>query len=138
MVLTIVATVGAVLTLIPWPGADYPNVLGYRSLCPFAPAATLYCLLIAGVSCFFRASLVKDQEGSARQRLRRHRIHLVPLVLVAALAVAATLWHAEVKSRYPDGSGGATPAGSLNVEDRAQADASKVDDKAESVRVPMA
>lgn len=108
-VLTIVATVGGILTLIPWPNASYPNVLGYRSLCTFAPAASLYCFLIAGVSCFIRASLVKDQDGSAGQRLRRHGKHLVPLAVVALLAVAATFWFTSVKSQYPDGEGGATP-----------------------------
>lgn len=109
VVFTIVATVGGLLTLIPWPGASYPNVLGYRSLCTFAPAATLYCFLIAGVSCFIRASLVKDQDGSVRQRLRRHGKHLVPLALLAVLAVAATFWFTSVKSQYPDGDGAATP-----------------------------
>ena len=109
LVLTIVATVGGILTLIPWPKASYPNVLGYRSLCTFAPAASLFCFLVAGVRCFIRASLGKDQQGSPRQRLRRHGKHLVPLALLAVLAVATTFWFTSVKSQYPDGEGAATP-----------------------------
>ncbi|NBC30901.1 MAG: hypothetical protein GVY29_13030 [Spirochaetes bacterium] len=109
LVLTIVATVGGVLTLIPWPNASYPNVLGYKSLCTFAPAATLFCFAIAGLSCYFRASLVKDQGGSAGDRLRRHGMSLAPIALLLILAVGATVWFLVVKGQYPDGESSATP-----------------------------
>lgn len=65
--LSIIATVGGILTLIPNPGATYPNILGYRSLCTYAPAATVYCFLIAGLSCFARASFVKRRAQSVAQ-----------------------------------------------------------------------
>lgn len=109
MVLTIVATVGGVLTLIPWPNAGYPNILGYRSLCTFAPAATLFCFAIAGLTCYFRASLVRDQAGSAGERLRRHGKSLAPIAVVMLLAVGATVWFLTVKGQYSDGDSTATP-----------------------------
>ncbi|MFW5786571.1 MAG: hypothetical protein ACOCYC_04945 [bacterium] len=113
LVLTIVATVGGLLTLMPWPNASYPNVLGYKSLCTFAPAATLFCFAIAGLSCYFRASLAKDQGGSAGDRLRRHGMSLAPIALLLVLAIGATVWFLVVKSQYPDGESAATPVSTL-------------------------
>jgi len=109
LALTIVATVGGLLTLMPWPNASYPNVLGYKSLCTFAPAATLFCFVIAGLSCYLRASLVKDQGGSAGDRLRRHGMSLAPIAVVLILATGATVWFLVVKGRYPDGESSVTP-----------------------------
>lgn len=101
LVVTIVATVGGVLTLIPSAAASYPNVLGYRSLCTFAPAATLYCFAIAGASCVVRASLVKRKALYGKPVVKPAAVAVVSAVLV--LAVAATVWFVAVKSTYTDG-----------------------------------
>lgn len=106
LILTIVATVGGILTLIPWPSASYPNVLGYRSLCTFAPAATFFCFAIAGTSCVIRASLVKRRAIAGRAVVRA-----APVVVVALLyftAIGFTVWFGLVKSTYTDGASGAT------------------------------
>ena len=107
LVVSLVATVGAVLTLIPASGASYPNLFGYRSLCTFAPAASLYCATIAGASCVIRASLVKRRAytGGTSQ------FRLVPIVVVAVLlagAIASNAWFISVKSEYTDGTSVAT------------------------------
>ncbi|MCG8473396.1 MAG: hypothetical protein MI742_16275 [Desulfobacterales bacterium] len=41
--------VSAASTLVPWAGASEANVLGFRSLCPFAPFSTLICLMGANI-----------------------------------------------------------------------------------------
>ncbi len=107
--LTILSAIGGVLTLLPVPGASYPNVLGYRSLCTFAPAATLFCFLIAGTSCVIRASLVKRRAFSGGKAV----VRIVPVVVMSFIllfAVASTLWFGSVKSRYPDSETHATIA----------------------------
>lgn len=101
LVVSVVATVGGILTLIPAAGASYPNVLGYRSLCTFAPAATLYCFAIAGASCVIRASLVKRKALYGKPIVKPAAVAVVGAVLV--LAVASTVWFVAVKSSYPDG-----------------------------------
>jgi hypothetical protein len=109
LVLSIVATVGGVLTLMPASGASYPNILGYRSLCTFAPAATLYCFSVAGITCVLRASLIKRKAFSGgTPQFRFPPIAAVSVVLVAA--VAATFWFTAVKSQYPDSTTTATTA----------------------------
>ncbi|MBN2508916.1 MAG: hypothetical protein JXB03_01525 [Spirochaetales bacterium] len=99
---TVLATLGGLLTLLPHSGASYPNVMYYSSLCTFAPAATLYCFFIAGSVCFFRSSFVKDRDGSPAERLKRHKKSLLPLILLLAAALASTFWFTQVKSRYVD------------------------------------
>ena len=101
LILTIVATVGGILTLIPWQGASYENVLGYRSLCTFAPAATLYCFAIAGASCIVRASLVKRRALFGKPVFKTPAVAVVAVFLV--LALAATGWFISVKRQYTDG-----------------------------------
>jgi hypothetical protein len=106
LVLSLIATVGGVLTLIPASGASYPNLLGYRSLCTFAPAATLYCFAVAGISCVVRASLVKRKALFGKAVFRAPAIAVVAVVLV--LGIAATGWFVTEKSRYVDGESAAT------------------------------
>ncbi|MFP4112757.1 MAG: hypothetical protein ACOC2Y_00895 [Spirochaetota bacterium] len=106
LAVTVLATLGGLLTLVPAPGASYPNLLGYRSLCTFAPAATLYCFAIAGASCVLRASLVKRKAFTGRASFRAPAIVVVALVL--ALGLASTGWFIAVKSHYPDGESSAT------------------------------
>ncbi|MDC7234490.1 MAG: hypothetical protein PQJ58_14755 [Spirochaetales bacterium] len=110
MGLTITATAGGLLTLLPREAASYPNLAGYRSVCTFAPAATLYCFLIAGVSCLIRSTLIKDKSGSPGERIRRHSKSLIPLVLVLAGALAFTVHYGNIKRIYTDDTTAATEA----------------------------
>jgi len=102
LALTIISTLAGVATLFPHTGASYPSVLGYKSLCTFAPAATFYCFLIAGISCFIRSTFIKDQSGSKPERLNRHSPSFIPLTLILILAIGSTIWFVNVKARYPD------------------------------------
>ncbi len=99
--LSFIATIGGMLTLAPNAAASYPNVLGYRSLCTFAPAATLFCFAIAGISCVLRASLIKRRAMVGKPVFRAPAVAAVATIL--ALAVAATAWFASVTSQYTDG-----------------------------------
>lgn len=104
LLISLLATVGGMLTLMPRSAASYPNILGYSSLCTFAPAATFYCFFIAGLSCFIRASFVKDQLGTAGERFHNHRKALfIPGFLLAA-ALSSTYFFMQVKILYIDGS----------------------------------
>ena len=108
LILTVLAAAGGVVTLLPREAASYPNLLGYRSVCTFAPAASLFCFAAAGVSCFLRASLAKESSGTPRQRMARHFGSVVPIALVLLLALGSTVWYAVVKVRYVDASTEAT------------------------------
>jgi len=101
LALSAILALAGLATLLPNPGASWPNVMGYRSLCTFAPAGTLYCFFLAGLTCFFRASLVKEREGSAASRLKKHGKALAVLAAILILAFTATAWHLTVKSAYP-------------------------------------
>jgi uncharacterized protein with FMN-binding domain len=81
----------AVVTLIPNPGASKPNVLGYRSVCAFAPAATALCALAAGVTCLLRNRLVSIRAASARYQ---------PPIAMAAVAAAAITVAAVFGARF--------------------------------------
>lgn len=108
LLLSFLATLGGILTMIPRAAASYPNILGYSSLCTFAPAATLYCFFIAGLSCFIRATFIKDQLGTAVQRFMNHRKALIlPSVLLLG-ALTVTFFFMQVKSPYLDGSSAAS------------------------------
>jgi hypothetical protein len=48
MGVTIVILALAVLTIIPWPGASTPSMLGYRSLCSASPISTFLLVVLAG------------------------------------------------------------------------------------------
>ncbi len=56
----------AIVTLIPSAAASKPNVLGYRSVCSFAPAATALCGLAAGIVCTIRNRLVSSRSAATR------------------------------------------------------------------------
>jgi uncharacterized protein with FMN-binding domain len=75
----------ALVTLIPNPAAVKPNVLGYRSVCSFAPAATALCGILAGITC-----TVRNRVFSRRSSSMRYRPLIVPggvgiLLIVTAL-----------------------------------------------------
>ena len=103
LLFSLLSALGGVLTLIPRTGASYPNIMGYSSICTFAPAATLYCFFLAGLSCFLRASLVKESQGSAGERMKKHMKALIPLGVLLAAALAVTGIFLQVKSTYTDG-----------------------------------
>lgn len=109
LLLTVAAAVGGIITLIPNAAASYPNVLGYRSVCTFAPAATLFCFAVAGTSCVLRASLVKRKGMTGKASFRAPAVAVVGLILV--LGVVSTVWYLSVKSAYvgPDATTQATP-----------------------------
>ena len=108
LLLTILASVAGLLTLIPLASASYPNVMGYKSLCTFAPAATFYCFLIAGTSCFIRSTLIKDQSGSGMKRLVKHIRSLIPLLIMLTAALLSTYLIVLEKEIYIDDVAGAT------------------------------
>jgi uncharacterized protein with FMN-binding domain len=76
----------AVVTLLPSGAASKPNVLGYRSVCSFAPAASALCGVLAGVTCTMRNRLFSRQASATR-----YRPMIVPggvgLILVVIAAV---------------------------------------------------
>lgn len=110
LLITIIAAVGGILTLIPRKAASWDNVLGYRSLCTFAPAASFFCFFIAGTSCFFRSTFVKDGEGTKKDKFKRHGKSLIALALVLLSGIGGTVWFTNAKARYT-GSGVSVEAG---------------------------
>ncbi len=94
---------GAVLTLIPWPWASWPNILGYRSLCTFAPGATFGCSLAAALVCTLRARLVRKTAAPLFAPI------LVMLLLAGGLAWSTAAWH-RAKAPYADASSSASDA----------------------------
>jgi uncharacterized protein with FMN-binding domain len=87
--LSLAFSVLAVVTLLPNPSASKPNVLGYRSVCTFAPAATALCGLLAGLTCVLRNRLV-----SARRAATRFQPPFVAILVLGALVAAAAVFGA--------------------------------------------
>jgi len=71
----------AVGTLLPWPGASWKNILGYKSLCTFAPIATALCSLLTAATCTIRARLFGPRRGEKRS-------WAAPIAVGIALALA--------------------------------------------------
>jgi uncharacterized protein with FMN-binding domain len=88
LVLSGVFSVLAVVTLLPNAAASKPNILGYRSVCSFAPAATALCGLLAGITCTMRNRYFSKNAASTRFQ--------PPFALVvvglALIAVAVVSW----------------------------------------------
>lgn len=103
LLLTLLATIGGIITLLPRAAASYPNIVYYSSVCTFTPAATLYCFLIAGLSCFIRSTFIKDQSGTVSERVKRHSKSFIPLVLILAAALFFTFKYTQIKQVYTDG-----------------------------------
>jgi hypothetical protein len=95
--------VAAILTLVPWPLAPWPNILGYKSICPFAPGATFACAILAAIACAVRSRLVKRASSPVFVPAA------VGLILVAALSWSTMAWAGE-KAKYLDATSAATAA----------------------------
>jgi hypothetical protein len=76
--------VAAIVTLLPNSRASWDNVLGYKSLCTFAPIATALCALLAGATCVLRARLFGPRAGDRRS-------WVLPIVAAAALTAVIAL-----------------------------------------------
>ena len=102
------ATLAAILALLPWEAASWPNIGGYKSLCTFTPGATLACMLLAAMSCTVRNRLIHKN----REKL------FVPILVVALLVgllTWATVAWADTKAHYTDT---ATTATEHDAEDK--------------------
>jgi uncharacterized protein with FMN-binding domain len=98
LALTITLTVLGVVTFLPNPQASKPNVLGYRSVCSFAPAASALCGLLAGVTCTLRNRLVSRKAAS-----RRYAPLFAPIGAAVVLVTVAAVFgirFARVQSRF--------------------------------------
>jgi hypothetical protein len=100
LVVTLVSTLGGLISLLPSEGASYTSLLGYKALCTFNPASALFCFFIAGTSCFIRSTFFKFENGTIREKIKKHIHSLVPLSLILLLAVGSTVWFITVNSQY--------------------------------------
>jgi hypothetical protein len=66
LVLSSIFALAAAATLLPWPSARWANILGYKSLCPFAPISTMLCAILALITCTIRAHLFGPHRGEKR------------------------------------------------------------------------
>ena len=101
LVLSGLFALGAALTLVPNPNASWPNILGYSSLCTFAPGATFGCAMLAAITCTVRARLARRWTAPAA----------LPIVAIAALAIGlgvSTVAWAGVKADYTEAVSGAS------------------------------
>jgi len=73
--------IGAVITLIPYPAASWPNIMGYSSVCTFAPGATFACALLAAITCTVRARLVRRIPSPV----------FVPIAAIVLLGIGLTV-----------------------------------------------
>jgi uncharacterized protein with FMN-binding domain len=89
LALSLAFSVLALVTLVPNGAASKPNVLGYRSVCSFAPAATALCGLLAGITCTLRNRLFSRRASSMR-----YRPMIIPAGVGIILIVAAVVFGA--------------------------------------------
>lgn len=73
----------AILTLVPHRGASWENILGYKSLCTFAPIATAICAFLAGATCVVRARLFGPRAGDKRGWAAPIVVGLILLAVIA-------------------------------------------------------
>jgi uncharacterized protein with FMN-binding domain len=107
--LSLAFSILAAVTLLPNPSASKPNVLGYRSVCTFAPAATALCGLAAGITCILRNRLV-----SVRRSSTRFQPPFVAIMVLGALVAAAAVFGARfsaVQARFESLIAETAPAG---------------------------
>jgi uncharacterized protein with FMN-binding domain len=118
--LSLAFSILAVVTLLPNAAASKPNVLGYRSVCSFAPAATALCGLLAGITCALRNRVVSRGSASARYRplILPGGIGLVLLTLALVFgirfgAAQAGFGRVIAQTRAQAGAASAAPAAAL-------------------------
>lgn len=87
--LSLAFSVLALVTLVPNPNASKPNVLGYRSVCTYAPAATALCGILAGITCILRNRFV-----SARRASKRFQPPFAAVVVLGGLIAVAAVFGA--------------------------------------------
>lgn len=64
LILTIVFTLAAILTVLPSEHVNKVSILGYKASCSYAPISTVICLLLAGLTCKIRKSrFVEIRKG---------------------------------------------------------------------------
>lgn len=95
--LTLLFALAAVVTLLPHAGASKPNVLGYRSVCSFAPAASALCGLLAGLTCVLRNRLVSASAASARYQPLLLPIGVAILLIAVAVIFGARFVAAQAR-----------------------------------------
>jgi len=88
LALSLLFAAGALLTLVPSSAAPWANILGYKSICSFAPISTALCALLAGTSCTLRARLVGPRRGERRSWAAPIAVALV-LAAVIGLSIPA-------------------------------------------------
>jgi uncharacterized protein with FMN-binding domain len=96
--LSLAFSILAVITLLPNPAASKPNVLGYFSVCSFAPAATALCGLLAGITCTLRNRVAS--AGAASQRYRPFIVPGAVGVLLIALALIFGVRFGNAQARF--------------------------------------
>lgn len=47
LVAAYISIIAGASTAIPWPAVKEVNILGYKSLCSFAPVSTVICLILS-------------------------------------------------------------------------------------------
>jgi hypothetical protein len=77
-----VFALAAISTLLPWAGASWKNVIGYKSLCSFAPISTAICAMLAAVTCTARARLSGLRRGKGKSWALPIAISLALIVVV--------------------------------------------------------
>jgi uncharacterized protein with FMN-binding domain len=97
LALSLAFSVLAVVTLLPNPAASKPNVLGYRSVCSFAPTATFLCGVLAGITCTIRNRRVSRGAASARYRPLFVPIGVWVLLLAGALVFGIRFGNAQAR-----------------------------------------
>ncbi len=94
---------GAIVTLLPNQRASWPNIMGYLSVCTFAPGASFACALLAAVTCTIRARLVRKIPSPV----------FVPVAVIAVLgiglAVSTAAWAGEKAKYSTDTTSSASP-----------------------------
>lgn len=88
----------AVITLLPRAGARWENILGYKSVCTFAPIATALCALLAGTTCVIRARIFGPRAGMKRSWRAPIFMGLMLAAVIAASVPAYTKAKADALS----------------------------------------
>ena len=98
--LTIAFTIAGIVTMIPNTAAPKPNVLGYRSVCSFAPAASALCGLLAGMTC-----TIRNRWVSRRASAKRFQPPILPVaigILLLTLAAVFGIRFGVAQARFGD------------------------------------